>query len=186
MYALRTAAMTSALPFAPELVEHATGPLVHVVLGPDGAPVGALAARRLRGERERVWRIMTDVDGMATRVPMIQRVERDGRAFVVHLRFGVSLVSANFAVKVEPVTVEGRSLELRYVSGEPAGLTIRHELVDASATGHVLLYTAVGFDVYSVGFLAKFFLKHHPEIRYGVYPGSALALLDSVRRAVER
>jgi len=178
--------MNPALPFAPELVERATGPLVHVALGPDGAPVGACAARKLRGERDRVWRIMTDVDGMATRVPMIQRVQRDGRAVIVHLRFGVSLISANFAVKVEPVTVENRSLELRYVSGEPAGLTIRHDLVDAAEPGHALLYTAVGFDVYSVGFLAKFFLKHHPEIRYGVYPGSALALLDSVRRAVER
>ena len=178
--------MTAALPFAPELVEHATGPLVHIRLAADGHPVGACAARRLRADRDRVWRVITDVDGMASRVPMIQKVHRDPRHITVHLRFGVSLFSANFAFKVDPVVDEGRSLELRYVEGEPRDLTIRHELVNAADPAHVLLYTSVGFDVYSVGFLAKFFLKHHPEIRYGVYPGSALALLDSVRRAVER
>lgn len=178
-------AMTHPLPFTPELVEQASGPLVLIRLGPGGEPVGASAARRLRAGRDKVWRVITDVDGMAARVPMIQKVQRDSRHVTVHLRFGLSLFSAHFAFKVEPVIDEGRSIELRYVSGEPHDLSIRHELVAAADPAHTLLYTTIGFDVYSVGFLAKFFLKHHPEIRYGVYPGSALALLDSVRRAVE-
>lgn len=182
----RPLAMRVHLPFEPGFVEGASGPLVHVRLGADGQPVGALAARRLRAAHDRVWQVLTDLDGMATRVPMIQKVQRDGRHVTVHLRFGVSLFSAHFAFKAEPVVEEGRSLELRYVEGEPRELTIRHDLLPARDEGHVVLYTAIGFDVYSVGFLAKFFLKHHPEIRYGVYPGSALALLDSVRRAVER
>ena len=49
---------------------------------------------------------------MASRVPMIQKVHRDPRHITVHLRFGVSLFSANFAFKVDPVVDEGRSLEL--------------------------------------------------------------------------
>lgn len=178
--------MSNTLPFTPELIENASGPLLHIRTGADGHPVGATAARRIRGSRERVWKVITDVEGMAGRTPMIQRAHREGRYVTVHLRFGVSLFSANFAFKVDPVIDEGRSIELRYVDGEPRDLTIRHELVAASAPAETLLYTSVGFDVFSVGFLAKFFLKHHPEIRYGVYPGSALALLDSVRRAVER
>jgi len=178
--------MTPALPFSSELVEHATGPLVHIRVGADGHPVGACAARLLRADRDRVWRVITDIDNMPSRVPMMQKIHRDPRHVTVHLRFGLSLFSANFAFKVEPVIDEGRSVELRYVSGEPHDLTIRQDLVAASDPAHTLLYTTIGFDVYSVGFLAKFFLKHHPEIRYGVYPGAALALLDSVRRTVER
>jgi hypothetical protein len=41
------------------------------------------------------------------------------------------------------------------------------------------------FEVKSLGWLAKYFLKHHPEIQYGIFPGVALALLDSLKRAAE-
>jgi hypothetical protein len=160
--------------------------LLHIQLGPDGGPVGATAARALRAPREQVWRVITDVEGMAHRVPMIQRVVREGRYLKVHLRFGLSLFSAHFAFKVDPVVDEGRGIELRYIDGEPRDLTIRYMLEPGSAPERTVLYAYIGFDVFSVGFLAKFFLKHHPEIRHGTYPGSALALLDSVRRAVER
>lgn len=173
------------LPFAPELVERAHGPLIQIHLGADGGPVGATAARRIRAPKERVWRIMTDLDGMAGRVPMMQKIQRDGRFVTVHLRFGLSLFSAHFAFKVEHVIDEGRAIELRYVEGEPRDITIRQELVAASTPDATLLYTSIDYDVFSLGFLTKFFLKHHPEIRYGVIPGSALTLLDSVRKAAE-
>lgn len=159
---------------------------MRIKLGADGGPVGSTAARCLRATPDKVWRVLYDVDGLADRVPMIQKVTREGRYSRVHLRFGVSLFSANFAFKVERFSEENRWVELRYIDGEPRDLLIRHELVPAANPAHTLVYTFIGFDVFSVGFLAKFFLKHHPEIRYGVFPGSALALLDSVRRTVER
>lgn len=182
----QSGAVTTSLPFAPELVERADGPLVHIRVGPDGAPVGATAARMLKAPKDRVWKVIYDVDGLAARVPMMQKVQRDGRYATVHLRFGVSLFSANFAFKIDRHAEEDRWVELRYVDGEPRDLSIRHDLMAASDPSRSLLFTYIGFDVFSVGFLAKFFLKHHPEIRYGVYPGSALALLDSVRRVVEK
>lgn len=177
--------MTAARFFAPELVERADGPLVHVHLGADGGPVGATAARRLRAPRDKVWRVISDLDGMAARVPMMQKIQRDGRFATVHLRFGLSLFSANFAFRVERIDDSNRAITLRYVEGEPRDLTIRQEIVEASSPEHTLLYTSIHFDVFSVGFLAKFFLKHHPEIRYGVFPGAAFALNDSVRKVVE-
>ena len=84
----------------------------------------------------------------------------------------------------ERLVDEGRAMELRYVEGEPRDLRIRHEVHDASVEGASVLFTTVSFDALSLGFLAKYFLKHHPEIRFGVFPGSALTLSDAVLRAV--
>jgi hypothetical protein len=29
------------------------------------------------------------------------------------------------------------------------------------------------------------FLKYHPEIQYGIFPGCALAIVDSIRKVAE-
>lgn len=36
----------------------------------------------------------------------------------------------------------------------------------------------------SLGWLAKYFLRHRPEIQFGVMPGVAVGLLESIRRAL--
>ena len=41
------------------------------------------------------------------------------------------------------------------------------------------------FDLMSLGWLAKYFLRHHPEIQFGIFPGVALVLVDSLRRALD-
>jgi hypothetical protein len=107
-----------------------------------------------------------------------------GRA-TVHLKFGVSLFSTRFSFKVDRHVVEERSVELRYVEGEPRDLNIRFDVVPASVAEKSVLYVGVRFDVFSLGWLAKYFLKNHPEIRNGVYPGSAFTLLDTMARAAE-
>lgn len=176
--------MTATLPFALDQVERSDGPLVHVLLGADGGPVGAVAARLLPASRDRVFRVITDLERLAERVPMMDRAHLDGNRVTVHLRFGIGLFSAKFSFKAERRVEDGRSLELRYLEGEPRDLRIRHEVHDASAAGASVLFTTVTFDAFSLGFLAKYFLKHHPEIRFGVFPGSALTLSDAVLRAV--
>lgn len=173
------------LPFAPELIERADAPLIRVRHGADGGPVEATAARRVRAAPARVWSTISDVQSYAGRIPMMDSVKVDGRFATVHLRFGLSLFSAKFSFKVERELVEGRSVNLRYVEGEPHDLHIRMEVLPASTPDASLLYATIGFDVFSVGWLAKFFLKHHPEIRYGIFPGSASALLDTMRRVAE-
>lgn len=179
-------AMDRTLPFTPETVERSAHPLVHVTLGADGAPVGATAARAVAVPRERLWRVVTDVDGLVNRVPMMDRIHVEGSRATVHLRFGIGLFSARFAFKVERRLEEGRALELRYLEGEPRDLLIRHELAEGSSPEVTVLYSTVAFDAFSLGFLAKYFLKHHPEIRFGVFPGSALTLSDALSRAALR
>ncbi|MFO0629431.1 MAG: SRPBCC family protein [Polyangiales bacterium] len=176
--------MTATPPFTLDQVERSDGPLVRVLLGADGGPVGAVAARLMPASRERVFRVITDLDRLADRVPMMDKAHIDGNRVTVHLRFGIGLFSAKFSFKAERQVDEGRALELRYVEGEPRDLRIRHEVHDASAPGASVLFTTVSFDAFSLGFLAKYFLKHHPEIRFGVFPGSALTLSDAVLRAL--
>lgn len=176
--------MTSLLPFTLEQVERSDGPLLHVILGADGGPVGAVAARLLPATRERVFRTITEVDRLAERVPMMDKVQLEGGRVTVHLRFGIGLFSARFSFKAERRVEDGHAMELRYLEGEPRDLRIRHEVHDAGAAGSSVLFTTVAFDAFSLGFLAKYFLKHHPEIRFGVFPGSALTLSDAVLRAV--
>jgi hypothetical protein len=69
------------------------------------------------------------------------------------------------------------------VEGEPRGLVIRYDLAPIEDGRATQLSVRIGFDLRSLGWLVKYFLKHHPEIQYGVYPGCALALAASMRRA---
>ncbi|MFO0646654.1 MAG: SRPBCC family protein [Polyangiales bacterium] len=176
---------TLELPFSLEQLEHADAPLIRVRHGSDGGPVEATAARRVRATPGRVWSTISDVQSYAGRIPMMDSVKVDGRIATVHLRFGLSLFSARFSFKVERELDEGRAVNLRYVDGEPRDLHIKLEVLPASTPETSLLYATIGFDAFSVGWLAKFFLKHHPEIRYGIYPGAASALLDTMRRVSE-
>jgi carbon monoxide dehydrogenase subunit G len=171
-------------PFSPEQVLAAAAPLVAIHLGPDGLPNGATAAARVAAPPERVWAVVSDVAAYAAHIPMISKVKREGDRVSVQLKFRVSLFSAGFEFVADGTYLENQWLELRWVSGEPRALRIRFDLqpVDGGTVVHVLC----GFDLSSLGWLVKYFLKHHPEIQFGVFPGSALTLLDSMRKAVEQ
>jgi ribosome-associated toxin RatA of RatAB toxin-antitoxin module len=169
-------------PFTFEDVAH--GPRVQVHLGPDKKPVGATAAARIETTRERLWAVISDVSSYAGRVPMMHRVHRDGDRIHAQLRFRIALFSVGFEFTADARYEDGKWLELTHVAGEPKGLKLRFEL-SPTQNGATLVHAFIAFDVMSLGWLVKFFLKHHPEIRFGVFPGSALVLLDSVRRAVE-
>lgn len=172
-------------PFSAAELEAADAPLLRVKLGGDGGPVAATAGRRVKATAARVWSVISDVQSYGGRIPMMDSVRVDDRFVTAHLRFGVSLFSAKFSFKAERALTEGERVELRYVEGEPHGLHIELEIAPASSPDHCLLFTTIGFDVFSLGWLAKYFLKHHPEIRYGIYPGAALALLDVMSRQAE-
>ena len=47
-----------------------------------------------------------------------------------------------------------------------------------------MLRSTAAFDAMSLGWLAKYFLEHHPEIQFGVMPGVAIGLLASMRLAL--
>jgi ribosome-associated toxin RatA of RatAB toxin-antitoxin module len=138
----------------------------------------------IRAPRAKVWDVITDVERYAGRVPMLHKVRRDRDWVHVQLKLRVALFSVGFAFTAEVVREEGRSLELRWVDGEPRNLKLRFDLDDAP-DGQTRVRAHIGFDVGSLGWLVKYFLRHHPEIQFGIFPGSALALVDSMRRAAE-
>jgi ribosome-associated toxin RatA of RatAB toxin-antitoxin module len=159
-------------------------PEIRVRLGNDGLPLGAGARARIERPVARVWSVIADVERYPGRVPMIDRVRRDGDRVTVDLKFKVAFVSVGFQFIATVAYEPERWLELRGVAGEPRGIRLRFDLEPLDG-GACLLRSEGEFDVFSLGWLAKYFLRHHPEIQYGIYPGVALALLDSVRRAAE-
>ncbi len=158
-------------------------PIVALHLGPDGMPVGATAAVRIAEPADKVWAVVADVQRGTAHIPMISKVNREDTRVTVHLKFRISLFSVGFDFAADATQQDGEWLELRWVSGEPRELRIRFDLAPVSDGTVVQVFC--GFDLSSLGWLVKFFLKHHPEIQFGVFPGSALTLLDSTRKAVE-
>jgi ribosome-associated toxin RatA of RatAB toxin-antitoxin module len=162
------------------------GPLVRVHIGADKLPVGASGALRLAAPPTAVWALVSDVERYPNLVHMIHRAKRTEEEAWIQLRFRMAVLSAKFgfyaALRQEPE----RWLELSYTSGEPRDIRLRFELEPVDNGAATLLRVAVTYDIYSLGFLVKFFLRHHPEIQHGVYPGTVLSLLDSIRLALAK
>ena len=173
-------------PFETELVLSADGPLIRMVLDAQHRPHGAKAAIVVAAPIERVWTVIRDVARFPERIPMIHRVHVNGDRVHMDLRFKVSVFSAGFGFVADMQRVEGRSLVLQWVSGEPRGIRLEFDLRAAPDAQRTLVFASIQFEIDSLGWLVKYFLKHHPEIELGVFPGSLLTLLDAVRRSAER
>ncbi len=160
-------------------------PIVQVRVTPEGRPIGAAAVTRIERPVARVWEIVADVEKYAGRVPMISKVKRHGDRVEVDLKFKVALFSAGFQFTADITSEKERWLEIRWVDGEPRGIKLRFELTPLDEGRACLVRGEGEFDALSLGWLVKFFLKHHPEIQHGIFPGVALVLLDAMRRAAE-
>jgi carbon monoxide dehydrogenase subunit G len=161
-------------------------PTIDVRVGGDGLPTGATARAVIACTPARAWAVLEDLDRYPQRVPMIDRIQRDGSRVTIGLRFKIAFLSVKFSCVVEVRSEPGRRLELAWLSGEPRGIRLAFEIEPAEGGQATLLRSDAQFDVYSLGWVTKYFLRHHPEIQYGIFPGVALALLDSVRKAAER
>jgi hypothetical protein len=161
-------------------------PVVRARRGPSGAPIGAIGSVRVHASIARLWSVVSDVDAYAKRVPMIARIDRHGDRITVQLKFKVAFFSVGFAFVADATEDREHRLDLRWVSGEPRDIHLGFELLPGASADDSVLRVEAGFDVLSLGWLAKYFLKHHPEIQFGIYPGVVLALLDSMRRAAEQ
>lgn len=159
-------------------------PIIEVELDGAGKPVAATATARIAATPARVWEFIENVEGYSGIVPMLHKVKRQGDRVTVHLKFKITLFSVGFDFTADATYEAARWLELRWVSGEPRNLFIRYQL-DDDAGGGCRVRATISFDPFSLGWLAKYFLKHHPEIQFGIFPGCALALVDSMKRAAE-
>ena len=159
---------------------------MNVVLEVDstGKPIGARGECVIPAPPEKVWAMLADVAGYPGRIPMVDRVELDGDRVHVHLRFRVSLFSSKFTFSAVAKRDEGRRLEIVGYHGEPSGMVLDFTLTPEGAGTR--LTADVRFEVASMGWLVKYFLKHHPEIEFGIFPGTALVLLDAIARASTR
>lgn len=157
---------------------------VEMSLGPDGLPTAGAAIGRVEAPPAKVFSLFRAIENYPGRVPMIDKTTRHGNRVTVVLRFKVALFSAKFEFTADVTEVPDQSMELRWVSGEPHGLRIRHDLRPLDDGRATEVRTHVGFDINSLGWLVKFFLRHHPEIQFGVFSGTALALQHSLKRAI--
>ena len=162
-----------------------SAPLVQLKTAPDHRPIGASAVARIDRPLARVWQIVSEVDRYAERVPMVGRVRRQADRVEIDLKFKVALFSAGFQFTADVHMEREKWLELRWVSGEPRGIRLRFELSPLDDGRATLIHAHGEYDAMSLGWLVKFFLKHHPEILHGVFPGTVLVLLDAMRRAAE-
>jgi hypothetical protein len=154
-----------------------------VHLDDDGTPRGATAREKLNVSVDRLWDVIVDVDRFPGRIPMMHRVRLDGTRATIDLKFKLALFSVGFHFVVDVTKEDKKWLELRWVSGEPRGIKLRFDLEEAD-DGKATVLTSTGeFDVMSLGWLTKYFLKHHPEIQFGIVPGVAVGLLESMRKA---
>lgn len=161
------------------------GPLVRVTFGPKGLPVAATAGQIVNASPKRVYEILTDIEKYAERVPLIHRVRLKGDLAEFGLKFKVAFFGVGFSFTSKVETVKDRSVELVYREGEPANIRIKYDITPlAGKDERSVLFVRIGFDVDSLGWLVKFFLRHHPEIQFGIFPGCALALLESMRLAL--
>lgn len=157
---------------------------VRVQMDDEGRPRGASAEARIERSVAQVWGVVADVDHYAERIPMVHRVRLDGDQVTVDLKFRVSFLSVGFQFVAVETHEEERWLELRGVSGEPRGIRLRFELEPLDGGRACLLRGEGEFDVQSLGWLAKYFLRHHPEIENGIFPGVAITLVEAMRRAL--
>ena len=143
---------------------------------------------RQRGSERRsarVWSHIVDVDRYPSFVPMLSKVKRDGDRVHGALEVQGRLLLRRLRLRRRRQVRGGTSgSTCAASSGEPRDLHIRFELEDAGG-GASTLRSTISFDPFSLGWLTKYFLKHHPEIRYGIFPGCAYGLADSMRQAAE-
>jgi ribosome-associated toxin RatA of RatAB toxin-antitoxin module len=160
---------------------------VAVVVSMDsaGLPKSAKAEGRIERSVADVWKVIDDVNSYPDRIPMMSRVRLAGERATVDLKFKVALFSVGFQFVVDITREREKSLALGWVSGEPRGIKLRFELEPLDGGAACRLRTSGEFDPNSLGWLTKYFLKHHPEIQYGVMPGVAVALFASMRAAAE-
>lgn len=154
---------------------------------PHGVPVGVKSVMTVSMPPERVVERITALQGrfdfspFLTEIPMVRNLQVAGDSVRIDLQFKVAFLSVKFGCRAKIVREKSNVLRVEYVDGEPAGLWLRFSLLPGEAE-QSRVQVESGFDLDSLGWVAKYFLKHHPEIRPGVFAGVGYAITDVIRR----
>jgi hypothetical protein len=160
---------------------HQGNTTVTVRHGADGRPSGAAAAVRLERSVADVWARLADIQRYAESLPMVHRARRDGDRVTFDLKFRIGFFSVGFQFKADATYEKEKWLELRWCEGEPKDIRLRFDLTPLDDGNACMVEGDGEFDVKSLGWLVKYFLKHHPEIQNGIFPGVALTLVETLR-----
>ena len=167
------------------------GPLVRIFCNEEGKPRSASSLQLVQAPVDTLWQVVRDPTAFPTFVNMVDSVQRlppgpDGEEQLrVNLRFKITLFSAKFHFVAQVHRAEAQIVDLRYVSGKVRDVNIRFEVAPVDDQRSLLL-CYIGFDQTSLGWLVKIFIRHHPEIDWGVHAGSTMSVSSSVRAAAER
>jgi hypothetical protein len=162
------------------------GPLIRVDSYSSGRPSSATCLMAIPAPAGSVWTRIRGLDALPALIEMVESLTSlppgpQGEELVhVKLRFKITIFTARFDFVARIERQDEHRLELIYHSGKVHDLRICFELAPVSADSSVLL-CRVGFDPRSLGWLANIFIRHHPEIEWGIHAGSALSVAQAAR-----
>lgn len=165
----------------------AAGPRVQV-LTDAGKPASGHAMVLIRRNASKVWSHIEDPKRLSELIRMVETVSYESQGDVpvvrVDLKFKIALFAARFHFVAAVHRQSERVLELKFRKGSVKDIQLRLEVIPVDE-GSCVLDCRVGFDMMSLGWLVKTFLRHHPEIEWGVHSGSVLTVVTSIQDAAE-
>ncbi len=167
----------------------ASGPLLRLLF--DGErPRAAAALMAVAAPAEVLWSIVGDIDRFPKLIRMVHSVRHldptpAGVDVVeVNLRFKLAFFSTKFDFVATRETTGERRVEVHYLRGKVRDVVIEIEVLELDAE-HSVLRCHVGFDPLALGWLVKIFLRHHPEIEWGLHTGSVMSITSAACAAAE-
>lgn len=175
-----------------EIIPQSRFPLIELQRDGRGRASGARAWARIDRDGAACKAALDQIEHEAsfakfvTHIPMVREIKREGALMRIDLQFKVAIVSVKFGAKTRLIRESENAVRMDYVEGEPAGLSLRFAYsTPPELAGKALLSISSAYDADSLGWLAKNFLRHHPEIRDGAQAGTAVAIVEALRKAIE-
>jgi len=157
----------------------------------EGRPRAASAATLVKAPADLLWEIVGSIDRFPKLIRMVHRVRHlpptpEGLDVVnVDLRFKIAFFGAKFGFVAAREVVGERRIEVRYIRGKVRDAYIDIEVQPVSEDTSALR-CHVGFDPLALGWLVKVFLRHHPEIEFGLHTGSVMSIVQAAQDAAEK
>jgi hypothetical protein len=171
------------------IVPPADNAVIELLRGKDKKSIGARAFAKVAVSPQQIRAAFDRIEkegsfkGFVEHIPMVRDLRRERDHMAIELQFKVAIVSVRFGATMRLVREGPDAVRFDFIDGEPRDLSLRFA-GHALEGGASLLEVGVGFDIDSLGWLTKYFLRHHPEIRDGAHAGTAVAIVEALRAAL--